>query len=308
MTAMINQEIFKMDRFTAKPKWWGKLRHKSKLKASEFFVLDVIYEKTFGWNKSTDKISISQFQEELGLSNRSVIDSLEELKNKGLIFVVGSQRKINIITLNIEKCEQLAGEVFSKTGEKSSQDKNNNLVKKFPKLVKFFPATGEVFSKTGEKSSHTLEHYTRTLPYTNTLEIRARVFELKNSKNQKPKKQTSKLDLQIQEIFNTWLKLTNQKIELNPKRKSHIGQRLKTHTPEQIIQAMQFVANSTWHQQNGQVRIELVIRSDEQLDQQLIKANAAKSVSSSLAVNQQNWGKVSEPVTANVSSLDDFFC
>ena len=78
---MINQEIFKMDRFTAKPKWWGKLRHKSKLKASEFFVLDVIYEKTFGWNKSTDKISISQFQEELGLSNRSVIDSLEELKN-----------------------------------------------------------------------------------------------------------------------------------------------------------------------------------------------------------------------------------
>lgn len=114
--------------------------------------------------------------------------------------------------------------------------------------------------------------------------------------------------MQIQEIFNTWLKLTNQKIELNPKRKSHIGQRLKTHTPEQIIQAMQFVANSTWHQQNGQVRIELVIRSDEQLDQQLIKANAAKSVSSSLAVNQQNWGKVSEPVTANVSSLDDFFC
>ena len=162
MTAMINQEIFKMDRFTAKPKWWGRLRHKSKLKPSEFFVLDVIYEKTFGWNKPTDKISVSQFQEELGLSNRSVIDSLEGLKNKGLIFVVGRQRKINIITLNIEKCEQLADEVFSKTGEKSSQDKNNNLVKKFPKLVNFFPATGEVFSKTGEKSSHTLEHYTRT--------------------------------------------------------------------------------------------------------------------------------------------------
>lgn len=154
MKAM-KKEVYQMERFTAKPKWWGNLRHKSKLKASEFLVLDVIFDKTIDWGKTTDKISISQFQKELGLSNRNVIDSLEGLKEKGLIFILGRERKVNTISIKMPSCEKFA---LAETCEKLSQDKK---------------PTGEKFSVTGEKSSPQLvknyhTHYTRyhyTIPY-----------------------------------------------------------------------------------------------------------------------------------------------
>ena len=172
MTAMINQEVFQMDRFTAKPKWWGKLRHKSKLKASEYLVLDVIYDKTLDWGKTTDRISVSQFEDELGLSNRNIIDSLKALVEKQVISIDGEQRKINIISINIKQCELLAtgqtGEKFSKTGEKSSQDDSLKTGEKFSKTGEKFSTTGENFSQTGEKSSHTRNHYTKPLHDTNT--------------------------------------------------------------------------------------------------------------------------------------------
>ena len=193
MTAMINQEVFQMDRFTAKPKWWGKLRHKSKLKASEYLALDVIYDKTLDWGKTTDRISISQFEDELGLSNRSILDSLQGLVSKGLISINGEQRKINIISINIKQCEVYAtsstGEKFSKTGEKSSLDdglksgeKFSKTGEKFSKTGEKFSKTGEKFSKTGEKSSHTRNHNTKPLHDTNTLDH-------ENAKDKKPKTQ-----------------------------------------------------------------------------------------------------------------------
>ena len=126
------KEVYKMERFTAKPKWWGNLRHKSKLKASEFLVLDVIFDKTIDWNKATDKISISQFQKELGLSNRNVIDSLDGLKAKGLIFILGRERKVNTITIKIESCEKYAN---LDPSEITSQAKRQ-LVKIVHKVIK----------------------------------------------------------------------------------------------------------------------------------------------------------------------------
>ena len=186
MTAMINQEVFKMDRFTAKPKWWGRLRHKSKLKASEYLVLDVIYDLTLDWGKTTDRISISQFEDELGLSNRNIIDSLKALVEKQVISIDGEQRKINIISINIKQCELLAtgqtGEKFSKTGEKSSQDDSLKTGEKFSKTGEVFSATGENFSQSGEKSSHTRNHNTKPLHDTNTLNH-------ENAKDKKPKTQ-----------------------------------------------------------------------------------------------------------------------
>ena len=75
----LKKEVYAMERFIAKPKWWGKLRHKSRLKNSEYLVLDVIFDKTIDWNKTTDRISISQFMDELGLSNKGVINTLKSL-------------------------------------------------------------------------------------------------------------------------------------------------------------------------------------------------------------------------------------
>ena len=120
-------------------------------------------------------------------------------------------------------------------------------------------------------------------------------------------KKPSKRDLEIKEIFETWLSLTGQKIKLDAKRKSHIKARLEDgYSLEQIKQAMSYVANSQWHKTNGQVRLELVVRSNEQLDQQLIKANAP-TPNNALAVNQ-NWQNANrKPLVANATSLEDFF-
>ena len=120
-------------------------------------------------------------------------------------------------------------------------------------------------------------------------------------------KKPSKHDLEIKEIFETWLSLTGQKIKLDAKRKSHINARLEDgYSLEQIKQAMSYVANSQWHKTNGQVRLELVVRSNEQLDQQLIKANAP-TPNNPLAVNQ-NWKNADrKPIFANATSLEDFF-
>ena len=120
-------------------------------------------------------------------------------------------------------------------------------------------------------------------------------------------KKPSKHDLEIKEIFETWLSLTGQKIKLDAKRKSNINARLENgYSLEQIKQAMSYVANSQWHKENGQVRLELVVRSNEQLDQQLIKATKAQP-NNALAVNQ-NWQNANrKPLVANATSLEDFF-
>ena len=120
-------------------------------------------------------------------------------------------------------------------------------------------------------------------------------------------KKPSKRDLEIKEVFDTWISLTGQKIKLDAKRKSNINARLENgYSLEQIKQAMSYVANSQWHKANGQVRLELVVRSNEQLDQQLIKANAP-TPNNPLAVNQ-NWKNADrKPLVANATSLEDFF-
>ena len=120
-------------------------------------------------------------------------------------------------------------------------------------------------------------------------------------------KKPSKRDLEIKEVFDTWISLTGQKIKFDSKRKSHIKARLDHgYTLDQIKTAMSYVANSQWHKENGQVRLELVVRSNEQLDQQLIKATKAQP-NNALAVNQ-NWQNANrKPLVANATSLEDFF-
>ena len=104
----VRKEVYQMERFTAKPKWWGRLRHKARLTPAEFLVLDVIFDKTIDWKKTTDRISISQFQEELGMSNKGVINSLKSLSKKGLIFLLKQDRKTNTISIKMSAIEAYA--------------------------------------------------------------------------------------------------------------------------------------------------------------------------------------------------------
>lgn len=300
MTA-IKKEVYKMDRFTAKPKWWGKLRHKSKLKASEYLILDVVFDKTIDWGKTTDKISISQFQKELGLSNRNVIDSLEGLKKKGLILILGQERKINTISIKMESCEKLS---LAETGEKSSQGKK---------------PTGENISQTGEESSPRLvknyhTHYTRyfyTIPYICEFQKKQRDNPCKAFDKKETKAKTER-ELLVKELFKKWIELSGQSIRPLEKRLSHINARLDDgFTPEQIISAMTFVATDHWHIKEGFNTIELVVRSTEQLEKKLIKAQASVSkkthdrANDKLAVNN-NWsGANKSNIVAANTSIED---
>ena len=103
----------------------------AKLTCAELKCYLFVVRKTKGWNKESDSISVSQFMEVTGLSNRSVITACESLVEMGLLERSGGERKLN--TYSVKAFD------FSGTGEKSSSDK-----------------TGENFSGTGEKSSSDL--------------------------------------------------------------------------------------------------------------------------------------------------------
>jgi len=103
----------------------------AKLTCAELKCYLFVVRKTKGWNKESDSISVSQFMEVTGLSNRSVITACESLVQMGLLERSGGERKLN--TYSVKAFE------ISQSGEKSSSDK-----------------TGENFSQSGEKSSSDL--------------------------------------------------------------------------------------------------------------------------------------------------------
>lgn len=103
----------------------------AKLTCAELKCYLFVVRKTKGWNKESDSISVSQFMEVTGLSNRSVITACESLVQMGLLERSGGERKLN--TYSVKAFE------ISQSGKKSSSDK-----------------TGENFSQSGEKSSSDL--------------------------------------------------------------------------------------------------------------------------------------------------------
>ena len=110
----------------------------AKLTCAELKCYLFVVRKTKGWNKESDSISVSQFMEVTGLSNRSVITACESLVEMGLLERSGGERKLN--TYSVKAFD------FSETGEKSSSDETGE---------KTSP-TGENFSQSGEKSSSDL--------------------------------------------------------------------------------------------------------------------------------------------------------
>lgn len=98
----------------------------------------LVVRKTKGWNKEIDSISIGQFMEVTGLSNRSVITACDSLVEKGLLVRSGGERRLNTYSVKSFNIPQ--------TGEKSSSDETGE---------KTSP-TGENFSQSGEKSSSDL--------------------------------------------------------------------------------------------------------------------------------------------------------
>ena len=120
----------------------------------------LVVRKTKGWNKEIDSISIGQFMEVTGLSNRSVITACDSLVEKGLLIRSGGERRLN--TYSVRSFN------ISQTGEKSSSDK-----------------TGEKSSQTGKKSSsdlvkkvHTQNNNKNNIQNTNKKNTKKSVLEL----------------------------------------------------------------------------------------------------------------------------------
>lgn len=269
----VRKEVYQMDRYTAKPKWWGRLRHKLLLTPSEFLVLDVIYDKTIDWKKTTDRISISQFQDELGMSNKGVINTLNSLKEKGLIFILKRERKTNTISIKMDAIEAYSNTL---TSELSSQDKK---------------ATSELSSKTSELSSyqlvnsvHThynLNHYPIPFIYIQGYAVLKSYDVCKKTQTKLAKKE---LDNQAESLISFWNNNHGKSKSADVKSSvwlATVKARLKNFTVEEVQMAMLSVIKSEWHQQNGQVLIKNAISSDKRCDDSVARYHQ---------MNNQNTG------------------
>ena len=85
----------------------------------ERVVLTHIIRKTIGWGKSSDGISLSQFQKTLGISKNSVIKALKKLTEKNIIkktlsFYENGGQSYNIYSLTKEVIKEANKELHSK--------------------------------------------------------------------------------------------------------------------------------------------------------------------------------------------------
>lgn len=251
---------------------------------SHYACLQFIWAKTGGWKNLSDTISYSQFRDDkrygTGLSTKTIQRSVEKLADMGVISVTPSFNNMHEFTLNIPKIKELVeaqAKSICPSLKKPSQD---NL-------------------STSQVNLSTSQDNLSTKPSQNDLHTRTTTQEPlhKNSTQEggEQKKKPSEQDLLADELFNTWLELSGQRIKKTSKRISHIKARLKDgYSADDIVDAMRFVATDAWHVQSGNNTIELVIRSTDQLEKKLIRAQAEKNKPSinrandKLAVNS-NW-------------------
>ena len=119
---------------------------------NEFCCLTLIIRKTRGWNKETDKISISQFQEFTGIQrNKTLSSALESLRKRGFIEVVKFRGRVNEYRLTdlfseVTNAPKSTGK-FATSGKYAS---GKNPVDKSQKQGQIRPTTKGTFTK-GEK-------------------------------------------------------------------------------------------------------------------------------------------------------------
>ena len=66
---------------------------KTQLSGNQWRVLIAILRSTYGWNRKTDRISITQFELKTGLKRRHVVRILTDLKNMNLITIEKKAKK-----------------------------------------------------------------------------------------------------------------------------------------------------------------------------------------------------------------------
>ncbi len=102
-------------------------KYQKELKPSEFSVLMAIIRKTWGWNKTEDRISVSQICTATNLSNRTVIDSLKVLEQKKIISTKKRHNRTTKIRLRLDKTSEKISPQTHQTSEKFSPQLVKNL-------------------------------------------------------------------------------------------------------------------------------------------------------------------------------------
>lgn len=96
----------------------------NQLSGSEQKVLDFILRRTWGWERTSDKISLSQFSSGggkigsgTGLSKRQIIISIKKLEEKGFILVKKEKYQTNEYFLVVQEVHQSSEKSILDTGE-----------------------------------------------------------------------------------------------------------------------------------------------------------------------------------------------
>lgn len=268
--------------------------------------LIIIIRLTSGMNKPTAKIPNSTFQKKTGIKRRETMAKvIAELTDSGLVFASKSNGAVTEFSIN-NLCD-LWYDVPKLEPVKQSDQYDETVPVLFNSTSTNKPYSPVLINRTGITKTSTFQPYTYKDNLKDNFKDKEKTFCFSKYALSKFNKKPSKRDLEIEEIFNTWLSLTGQSIKLNDKRKSQINARLKSgYTLDQITQAMQFVATSDWHKQSGNVTFELVMRSDEQLDKQLIKCSKPKP-NDKLAVNQSWQPNNDGIIRQSTVSLEEMF-
>ena len=103
----------------------------SSLTGNELKCYLLIVRKTRGWHKECDSISVSQFQEATGISNRVVIEACKSLVERGLIIQKSGARNISVFAINDEPkmtttSDEKSHVTKSHTLRKVTSDENDN--------------------------------------------------------------------------------------------------------------------------------------------------------------------------------------
>jgi hypothetical protein len=97
--------------------WWHELS------GSEQKCIDFILRRTWGWEKSLDRISLSQFQKGggrigggTGLSQRQIVTAIKGLESKGYILIKKDRGRTNEYSLVVQKMHQGSEETATGSG------------------------------------------------------------------------------------------------------------------------------------------------------------------------------------------------
>lgn len=105
----------------------------NQLSGSEQKILDFILRRTWGWERTSDKISLSQFStgggkigSGTGLSKRQIIISIKKLEEKGFILVKKQKYQTNEYLLVVQEVHQPSEKSILATGELNALTTSEN--------------------------------------------------------------------------------------------------------------------------------------------------------------------------------------